>query len=202
MTTNSFEKNNWDWQFSLLQQQVGEWLEEKVSGFNSDLPEWTVGDSIAPWLGKLLNLLFWLVLVLFLVWVAWRLWQKYSPDLSSMLAGVLASRGSQAKITETELPAGVWVGRSQEFYRQANYREACRCLYFAMLQYLHSQAILPDKSSRTDGEYLQLLRMSVTPMQPYETLMTTHEQICFGNIDISQENYQQCQQAYQEIVQQ
>ncbi|MFM5979866.1 MAG: DUF4129 domain-containing protein, partial [Sphaerospermopsis kisseleviana] len=40
---------------------------------------------------------------------------------------------------------------------------------------------------------------SVTPVQPYETLITTHEQLCFGNNEILAENYQQCHQAYQEL---
>ena len=91
------------------------------------------------------------------------------------------------------------ISRSQSLYRQGNYSEACRCLYVAMLQKLHEKKILRHKSSRTDGEYLQLLQLSVTPMQPYETLITTHEQLCFNNAEIQAENYQQCQQAYREI---
>ena len=84
-------------------------------------------------------------------------------------------------------------------YRQGNYSEACRCLYIATLQQLHEKKILRHKSSRTDGEYLQLLQLSVTPIQPYETLITTHEQLCFNNTEVQEENYQQCQQAYREI---
>ncbi|MHC5725198.1 MAG: DUF4129 domain-containing protein, partial [Nostoc sp.] len=41
----------------------------------------------------------------------------------------------------------------------------------------------------------------VTPIQPYETLITTHEQLCFGNAEILPDNYQQCRQAYREISQ-
>ena len=200
MSVDSFEKTNWGWQFSQLQQQVGEWLEYQFSRFNLTLPEWSLGSSTASWLSKLLNLLFWILLSLFLVWVGWQLWQKFSPYLDSWRDGVQKSTVRSATTTVGELSGGVWLTRSQEFYRLGNYREACRCLYFAMLEYLHSKAILPKESSRTDGEYLQLLRLSVTPMQPYETLITTHEQICFSDTEIYRENYEQCQQAYREIA--
>ncbi|MEH2136143.1 hypothetical protein [Nostoc sp.] len=39
------------------------------------------------------------------------------------------------------------------------------------------------------------------PIQPYETLITTREQLCFGNAEILADNYEQCQQAYEEISQ-
>jgi hypothetical protein len=121
--------------------------------------------------------------------------------LDLWLTGVRRNNSKSTKTPESALSEKVWLGRSQELYRQGNYREACRCIYFAMLHYLHAKGILPDKSSRTDGEYLQLLQSSGVPMQPYETLITTHEQICFRDTEIHRENYEQCQQAYREISQ-
>jgi hypothetical protein len=70
-----------------------------------------------------------------------------------------------------------------------------------MLQRLHETNLVPHKPSRTDREYLQLLQLSLSETQPYETLITTHEQLCFGNGEVLPENYQQCRQAYQEIAQ-
>ncbi|MDF5724834.1 MAG: DUF4129 domain-containing protein [Rhizonema sp. PD37] len=197
MSTDSFEKTNWGWQFSQFQQQVGEWLEYQFSRFNSNLPslpKW----SINPWVEKSLKLLFWVLLGLFLAWVVWLLWRKFSPYLNLMLRNRRAT--PSVKIAESELSIGLWIARSQELYRQGNYRDACRCLYLAMLQYLHEKSILSHKLSRTDREYLQLLQLSVTSMQPYETLISTHEQICFTDTEIKRENYEQCQQAYREIA--
>ena len=197
MSIDSFEKTNWGWQFSQFQQQVGEWLEYQFSRFNLNLPslpKW----SISPWVEKSLNLLFWLLLSLFLAWVIWLLWRKFSPYLNLMLRNPRATVGT--KTAESELSVKQWIARSQELYRQANYPEACRCLYLAMLQYLHEKSILSHKLSRTDREYLQLLQLSVTSMQPYETLISTHEQICFSDTEVNHENYEQCQQAYREIA--
>ena len=95
-----------------------------------------------------------------------------------------------------------WWERSQQLYIQGNYQDACLCLYLAILQYLHENQIIPQKYSRTDGEYLQLLELSGIPLQPYETLITTHEQSCFSDRKLNADNYQQCQQAYGEITKQ
>jgi hypothetical protein len=46
---------------------------------------------------------------------------------------------------------------------------------------------------------LQLLKSSVTLLQPYQTLITIHEQLCFSEHEILAENYQQCWQAYRKI---
>jgi len=65
MSTDAFEKTNWAWEFSLFQQKVGEWVEYQFSQF---LPsEW----SISPWLGELLEILFWSGLGSFLLWIGW-----------------------------------------------------------------------------------------------------------------------------------
>lgn len=68
----------------------------------------------------------------------------------------------------------------------------------AMLQELNDKNIIPHKISRTDGEYRELLR-KMPRSQSYFTLISTHENICFGNADISLQIWQTCQKAYQEI---
>ncbi|BAY26074.1 hypothetical protein NIES2100_58850 [Calothrix sp. NIES-2100] len=200
MSTDTFEKNSWDWQLSQLQQQAGEWIEYEFSRFESALPQWPPGWSISPWLGRVLNLLFWLVVGLFLVWLVWRLWREFRPYVYSWLSRTGNYDATNPTIISHEFSVGLLLARSQQFYRQGNYREACRCLYLAMLQHLHDTSVVRHQPSRTDGEYLQLLRSSVTPIQPYETLITTHEQLCFGNAEILPENYEHCQQAYREIA--
>ncbi|MDF5710082.1 MAG: DUF4129 domain-containing protein [Nostoc sp. S4] len=199
MSTDTFEKTSWNWQLSQFQQQVGEWWEYQFYRLGQALPQLPGEWSISPWVSELLKFLFWLVLGLFVAWVVWRLWREFSPYIYSWLSrgGNFANLGVKTASSESSIP--VLLERSQQFYRQGNYREACRCIYLAMLQHLDRQAIAPHKFSRTDGEYLQLLRSSYRPIQPYETLITTHEQLCFGNGEISPDNYEQCRQAYREI---
>jgi hypothetical protein len=199
MSTDAFEKTNFGWQSYLFQQRVGEWVEYQFSRFQRTLPELPSGWSISPWVMQLLKILFWLILVLFVAWIGWRLWKEFSPYIYSWLGRVANSPSSGQKTNSRETSIKFLLTTSQEFYRQGNYQEACRYLYLAMLQQLHEKAIALQQPSRTDGEYLQLLNSTQTPIQPYETLITTHEQLCFGNSEILAENYQQCQQAYQEL---
>lgn len=196
MSTDNFEKGGWDWQFSQFQQQVGEWIEYQLYPSEQAL----LTGKFALWVGSLLNFLSWLLLGLLAMVVIWRLWRKSSPNLYSWL-NISNSVSNRVKILSLDVSVANWLERSQALYLQGNYREACRCLYLAILQHLHDNKIIAHKPSRTDHEYLQLLRSAVTPIQPYETLITTHERLCFGNAEILPENYQQCWQAYQEIVQ-
>lgn len=196
MSTDNFEKGGWDWQFSQFQQQVGEWIEYQLYPSEQAL----LTGKFALWVGSLLNFLSWLLLGLLAMVVIWRLWRKSSPNLYSWL-NISNSVRNRVKILSSDVSMANWLERSQALYLQGNYREACRCLYLAILQHLHDNKIIAHKPSRTDHEYLQLLRSAVTPIQPYETLITTHERLCFGNAEILPENYQQCWQAYQEIVQ-
>ncbi|MDJ0801061.1 MAG: DUF4129 domain-containing protein [Calothrix sp. MO_167.B12] len=201
MSAESFETTSWGWQISQWQTEVGEWFEYHFSrwllrSFNN-LPNF----SLSPWVENILKLLFWILLCLFLAWVGWQLWQKFSPYVYSRLSTVNNTTNANVRQPENISVTGWWE-RSQEFYRQGNCRDACRCLYLGILQYLHDNQVIPKKSSRTDGEYLQLLQLSATTIQPYETLITTHEQLCFSDREMSSDNYQQCQQAFGEITEQ
>ncbi|MBD2206043.1 DUF4129 domain-containing protein [Calothrix sp. FACHB-1219] len=200
MPTDSFEKTSWDWQLSQLRQQVSEWIEYEFSRFQLALPEWPQQWAISPWLAKILYFLFWLVVGGLLIWLAWLLWREFRPYIYAWLRSRGNNFANNPATASNELSIGLLLERSRQFYRQGNYREACRSLYLALLQQLHDRSVIRHQPSRTDGEYLQLLRSSVTPIQPYETLITTHEQLCFSNAEILPENYEHCQQAYREIA--
>lgn len=211
MAKGEFQKTSWDWQASLFWQNIREsseyqlkrlfdWLESIFSPFKKILPDispkWTLNEQLLD----ILKILFWVALGLFLAWTALQLWREFRPYFYTWWGEINQLTKREEKTAETQLSSSTWLKRSQEFYRQGNYREACRCLYISTLQYLHEKEILPHKRSRTDGEYLQLLELSANSMQPYETLITTHEQLCFDDSEIISDNYEQCQQAYQQII--
>jgi len=196
MSAPDYEKTNLGWQLSQLQRQLGEWLEFQ---FNRGQLNPSPSSYQQPlWLENLLNVLVWFVGILLLAWLGWWLWGELRPYFYSRSRNI--SRHSQAKNLDQDLSMAGWVEKSQDYYRQGNYREACRCLYFAMLQHLHNSSIALHKLSRTDGEYRQLVELSQPATRAYETLIATHEQLCFSNQDILPEDYQQCHQAYQQLI--
>lgn len=195
--TEEFAKTSWDWQLSLFQRQVGEWIELQLSRFNSSIPNFDPNWSLdIPWLVDLIKALIWLLIIAILAWLVWQLWRVLEPYLYSWRKQNQLSTANNSQLTQ--LSVQDWVKQSQIYFHQGNIKAACLCLYQAMLQQLHDTGIAPHQASRTDGEYQQLL--ANLPKSPaYQTLIATHEQLCFGNGEISPATYQQCQQAYQEI---
>lgn len=195
MTSGEFEKNSWGWQVSQLQQQAGEWIELQLSRFGSNLPNLPQG--LPKWSIDLIRAIALLLLALVLLWLVWQLWRLLEPYIYSFISPTASTTKLTTQVTQLSVEA--WLKRSQAYWRGGNYREACRCLYMAMLQNLHDNAIAPHQTSRTDGEYLQIVNQ-LPQSQYYQTLITTHEQLCFGNGEILPETFDSCQQAYREIV--
>lgn len=196
---DSFEKTSWGWQLSLWQRQTGEWVEYQLSRLWENIPGLPDEGFLSPTLVEILKVAFWIALGLFIAWLALLLWKEFQPYIYDWLAKYGDPSLNKDKTNTQDSSTSFLLSQAQQFAKQGNYRQACRHLYLAMLQQLHEKAIALQQPSRTDGEYLQLLRANVTPVQPYETLITTHEQLCFANTEIAAENYQQCQQAYQEL---
>lgn len=196
MSADGFEKTNFGWQIQQLQQQFWEWLELKLSQNSPNLPN----ESLPSWLVDLLWPLFkaasWLIVGLVATWLLWQLWQVLRPYVQFLNFEL---RNAAAKPTPVkDITAADWLQRSRQFYLDGNYGEAARCLYMAMLQRLHENGLISHQPSRTDGEYRQLTQ-TLPKQESYQVLLTTHEDLCFGNGEISSEIFDRCQQAYRKI---
>ncbi len=189
--SGTFEKDSFGWQVHLLQQQAGEWLERLLTPTQdpAGLPNWSVPD----WAYRLF---FWTIAIALAVWLGWRLYRWLSPYfLTNVFPG---QRSQDAGQSPAELmPEARWVVRSRTFAQQGNYRAACQALYMAVLQQLDDRKLLPSDRSRTDGEYLRFLQTQPNP-RPYHILFRTHERSCFGEVDISEAQFIDCEQAYRE----
>lgn len=196
MSESSFEKTNLGWQIGQSQQRFLEWWELKTAQIeppNVKLPSWL--DSPIWW--AIAQFAFWLIVALLAVWASSQLWQLSRFYLHNFKKRNRTTDGS-AQQTIKDLPVAEWLLRSQKLQQQGKYRQACRCLYMAMLQRLNDAGIAVHQPSRTDGEYLQLIQQLPQPI-PYETLIAIHEQLYFGNAEASPSIFERCQQAYQQI---
>jgi len=191
----SFDKSDWNWQIEQFQRRTSEWLElnffpaaeQAIRGADWTFSDWVVNVTI--WLA-------WAILGSAIAWMLWQIFKIMRPYLETV--GWLRPRmRTEAKLPVT--PAAIeWEQRSQNFAGQGEYREACRALYMAMLQRLHEATLAPQQPSRTDGEYLQLLR-HIPRWQTYQILLSTHERLCFNDEMLSVSSFERCQQAYQEL---
>lgn len=189
--SSTAEKTSWRWQLEQLQQQLGEWIEAKLRANDQDIPS----DLFPEWLGGLLVRITWLILGGLVIWFgyriiypAWKQWFNRSSKIQSQLDP------NPVKVyTISELLA-----KSQQFQIDRDYTQASRWLYLAMLQRLNDAKLIPHQFSRTDREYLQLLQ-TVPIINVGEILVSIHEQLHFGDRQIAIEDFDRCQQAYQQI---
>jgi hypothetical protein len=191
MADATFTKSTPGWQFELLQRQFGEWIELKLRGVRTPLlPE----GKIPP---QLLEILFWVLVVALSAWLCWKL----LPRLEAFWLSIQRSsdpQNTRSMVEQQDYSVAHWLQKARDLQQQGNYRAASRALYMAMLQRLHDTKLILNHPSRSDGEYLGLTQQLPQP-ESYQTLIQTHEQVCFGNIEITEDAYLQCQQAYQEI---
>jgi hypothetical protein len=190
----SAEKTSWQWQLEQLQQQLGEWVEVKLRSDDRDLRL----DIFPPWLWTFLVRLTWLILAGLIVWFGYRIVYPYLQKwLQKNRQPESALDSAPIKVyTVSELLA-----QSQQFQRNGDYTQASRWLYLAMLQRLNDANLIPHQFSRTDREYVQLLR-TVPSVDMGEMLVSLHEQLHFGDRQISSEDFDRCQQAYRQIEEQ
>ncbi|NJL90080.1 MAG: DUF4129 domain-containing protein [Coleofasciculaceae cyanobacterium SM2_1_6] len=202
---DEFEDYNWDWQLQQWGQQLGEWWELRTQQLTRNLPDFSLADwlkylALPPWVYQLL---FWLLLGLAFLALGLLLGRVGMPFLKNYLQKLQdrsnSTKNRRSKPLVTKLPVNQWLRRSQQFQTQGNYAEACRCLYFALLQQLDDREIVPQQLSRTDREYQELLA-PLPQISLYQILLRTHEELCFSSQPISAERFTQCQQALEEIL--
>lgn len=199
MSISSFEKDSLGWQLSQLGQKIGEWWELQTSRFSPDIPNaslpswwnWPIVETIT-------KVVTWAMVVFLVIWVGWKLWRRFQPYFYSLTRRLNQPLTTATKTPAKELSIDSWLQKAQKFQQQDNYREACQCLYMAMLQRLNDKGIALTEPSRTDGEYLKLVRHLPKP-KPYQILLMTHQRLCFSQAEASSSLFEKCQQAYQDI---
>jgi hypothetical protein len=190
MYKSYFEKDNWLWKLDLIKQQILEWWELQLYNFKDLVPD----SSLWNWLKSIS----WLIVILLVIWLLWRLWLVLYPFIYNSIAPFRQSIKQELERQNKPRSLTDWLTKSQQFQRQGNYRQACFCLYQAMLQKLNDSNIILHQSSRTDGEYLQLVRGLSKP-RPYQILLMTHQRLCFSKTEASLSTFEECQQAYRDI---
>ncbi len=196
LASTSFKRDSWGWQWHKLSQRIGEWLEFQPSNGETEVPEgiWSLDWSR---IGQILG---WVAIALVAALLLWQLLKRLPGWFQKSRQFSKDSSASTANHPELSLSLQQWRSRSRQFQQQGNYRQACRCLYMAMLRQLHERGIVPDSLAITDGEYRVAISDLSNP-QPYTVLLQIHEQHHFANRDATVEDWQACQQAYRQIQQ-
>ncbi|GAB4535041.1 MAG: hypothetical protein Tsb0014_21750 [Pleurocapsa sp.] len=198
MSTESFKQDSLGWRIELLKQRFREWIEFKFSQVDGD--NWDFSWLRSPLLWQITRVLLWSIIAILLVWIVWQLWLWLRPYFRRWRRQKNIPVESRP-VPIPQLSVTEWIGRSQEYAQQRDYRQAIFCLYQGMLQILNDRGILTNLSSRTDGEYKRSLQqLQLSSFAAYELLLSIHQRLCFSNAEASQLMFEQCQEAYQEIA--
>ena len=194
MSAGSFKQDGLGWRINLIKQRFSEWIEYQTSQLDTD---WDFGSSL---LWQIIKFCLWSIIAILLVWMTWQLWLLLRPYWKGW------QRASDRYSTFTppsptmQLSAADWVARSRSARVEGNYRQAIFCLYQAMLKLLDERRIIPTQLSLTDEEYRRSLsEISISPLTPYEKLLSIHQRLCFSRAEADQALFEECQQAYQQI---
>ncbi len=199
MSAESFEKNSIGWQLSQLQKRSQEWWElqsQQLANNIDDIPgvnwNWLDGEFVE----LIFKVLFWLIFALLLLWGIGKLivFLNQYFTIKNRPKNILKHNKKIAK----NLKVSTWLTKANEFKQIGNFTDACLCLYMAMLQTLHDRNIAIHQFSRTDGEYLKLIQ-KLPQSQPYQTLLMTHQRLCFSKTKATNSLFEECYRAYQEI---
>ncbi|MEO1673646.1 MAG: DUF4129 domain-containing protein [Cyanobacteria bacterium J06631_2] len=201
MSAGSFKQDGLGWRISLIKQRFSEWIEYRVSKL--DLPDWDGESWELSWLWEVIKFCLWSILTILLIWLVWQLWLFLRPYWRRWQRSGDLDRHSPF-IPEPQTPqlsVADWVERSQSARTEGNYRQAIFCLYQAMLKLLDERGIVTSQLSFTDEEYRRsLLEVQVSPMTPYELLLSIHQRLCFSSTEADQALFEECQLAFEQIV--
>ena len=225
MSVPSFKENSLGWQVELAQQKWQEWWELKISQLETNTPDIPLFDSAIIQL--LIKIILWSLIAIILVWLTWQIWLFLRPMIRNWSKQRQQIRRTLTpNQLEPQLSPQDWLTRAQQYYQQENYRQGIFCLYQGILQHLsdreervnslaesealrgqakpgaeRDRKIISILSSRTDGEYLKLIKkLKLEQFLSYKLLLLTHEQLCFSNLSPSASLFDKCQQAYQVIT--
>jgi hypothetical protein len=102
-----------------------------------------------------------------------------------------------------EQPASEWWRRAEELARQGRYLDAVRSVYLAVLSLLHRQQLLRYETTRTNGEYIDQVRLSPQAppalTQPFERLVTLFEAKWYGERACELDEFRACRALAEEI---
>ena len=194
MFSDAHRTNSLGWQIRQAFQRWGEWWDYQLSKVDiggPEVPDW-------GWLEPLGRGLFWVLVTALALWTGWMLYRAVKSLLDRRQGTVVTGRPGPSE--EVLRQAAQWWREAQDLARQGDYAGACRALYMAGLIRLNDTQMVPYQASRTDGEYLVCIDQETAP-RPYQLLIRTHERLTFGQVSATEEMYQRCRRAYQEIAQ-
>ena len=142
----------------------------------------------APWLGTLLEVLFYLAAAVGLLLFARRMFVRQRLAIS------LGAGAAKAGAWDKE--AADWAALADSCAAQQEWREAVHCLYWAAIVRLEARRAWRHNPTRTPREYVRLLKPGSPQQGALRGLTQILEHVWYGLRDASNEDYQQARSLF------
>jgi len=167
----------WERQMS----RVGVWLGAIFGGIGA------LGEY-APWLGTLLEVLFYLAAAVGILFFVRRAFVRQRLAIS------LGAGAAKAGAWDKE--ADDWAALADGCAAQQQWREAVHCLYWAAIVRLEARRAWRHNPTRTPREYVRLLKPGSQQQGALRSLTQILERVWYGLRDASDEDYQQARSLF------
>jgi hypothetical protein len=168
-----------------MQAKMYQWVGNIFDAFSR------VGTAV-PWLGTLLEWVFFLGAAAALVVLLLRNVQRQRLRMS------LTDGAMEAAVWDRE--ASDWADRATAFAREANWREAVHCLYWAAIVLLESRRAWRHNPTRTPREYVRLLKPGSVQQESLRGMTRTFEQVWYGLREANAAEYERAQEMYARLL--
>jgi hypothetical protein len=137
--------------------------------------------------GDIMQLLLFGAAVLAIIGLIYLVWTR----LTQLQAQ--ADRAKRGQLpAHTELDSGDWRFEAERWAKNAEFKLACRALYFSMLKRLHEKSVLEFVPTRTNYEYWYALAHHRSIALHFRELANIVESSWFGNRTASLSDYDLC----------
>jgi len=161
--------------------RVGVWLGAIFGGIGA------LGEY-APWLGTLLEVLFYLAAAVGILFFVRRAFVRQRLAIS------LGAGAAKAGAWDKE--ADDWAALADGCAAQQQWREAVHCLYWAAIVRLEARRAWRHNPTRTPREYVRLLKPGSQQQGALRSLTQILERVWYGLRDASDEDYQQARSLF------
>ena len=169
-------KNNFfDWLESIFPK-----LDIQASGF---------GDNIINFVSWGLIVLFLIVLLIVLVKLVENYRKKEKEELISLI-----------NIETGKLDSHSWIDLARNTAAKAQYREACRAVYMALIFNLDENGVIKYDNAKTNLEYLQVVKTNTELYTPLKQVVTVFEYLWYGKHAGTSSDYEMCIDFYKKVA--
>jgi hypothetical protein len=148
--------------------------------------------SAAPWLGTLLE---WVFYVGAAVGLLFFLLRNVARQRLRVALGGAALRGSAG-----ESEAGDWAQWGAQHAEAGEWREAVHCLYWAAIVSLEARRAWRHNPTRTPREYVRLLKPGSTQQQRLRSLTQIFERVWYGLREADEAEYAEARALYERLA--